>query len=121
MRLADTEKAVMLIKESMNDESMCDNVAWKAAHLNVIDILNNLDAVYIEKDEEECGRHILHFNSSSKPGVMIKAGDSTGTISIGGTKTKVFVYGLDYNIHSGKFILKVILEEVGSYRKLFGF
>ena len=121
MRLADVEKAVMLIKESMNDESMRNNAVWKSAHLNAIDILNNLDTVYLEKDGEECGRHILNFNSSSKPGVMIKPGDSTGTISIGGTKKKVFVYGLDYNIHSGKFILKVILEEVGPWRKLFGF
>ena len=119
MRIADVGKGIRLLKQSMNDESMRNNAVWRAAHLNAIEILESLDTVYLEKDPEE-EKNLLHFDSSSITfGVELKEGESTGTVSIGGLKEEVFAYGMDYDFGGGKFILKLILEEVGKYRKVF--
>ena len=118
MRIADVGKGIRLIKQSMNDESMRNNAVWRAAHLNAIEILESLDTVYLEKDPDE--EKMLHFDSKWITfGVELKEGESTGTVSIGGLKKEVFAYGMDFDFGSRKFILKLILEEVGPYRKVF--
>ena len=119
MRIADVGKGIRLLKQSMNDESMRNNAVWRAAHLNAIEILESLDTVYLEKDTEY-DESLFHFDSKWLTfGVELKEGESTGTVSIGGVKKKVFGYGIDFDFACGKCILKLILEEVGPFREVF--